>query len=159
MSAPNAGKPDDVTVDTLERGANGQTSSRRLFMQRQAFGGCGDARALAASLERSQVEAVLYADLHDARGVGVLTLAEDPAFFTTRLREVLGAEPWGGLTRKPELAMFGRTYSSGFEAHLEDWLLGRPRRTVLNPAWPWPLWYPLRGPGAFAQLAAPAQAR
>src|SRR5712691_12590928 len=98
MSAPNAGKPGEITVDTAERGANGQTSSRRLFMQLQAFGGCGDAKALAASLERNQIEAVLYADLHDARGVGVLTFAEDPAFFTTRLREVLGAEPWGSLT-------------------------------------------------------------
>src|SRR5215472_2867240 len=97
MSAPNAGKPVDVKVDTLERGANGQTSSRRLFMQLQVFGGCGDAKALAASLERSQVEAVLYADLHDARGVGVLTFAEDPGFFVTRLREVLGAEPFGTL--------------------------------------------------------------
>ena len=28
--------------------------------------------------------------------------------------------------------MFGRTYSSGFEADLEDWLLARPRRTALG---------------------------
>ena len=33
--------------------------------------------------------------------------------------------------------MLGRTYASGFEPDLEDWLLARPRRTVLNPAWPW----------------------
>ncbi len=63
MSLPTHGKPDDVAsdkvtpdevaVDVAERGANGQTSSRRLFMQLQAFGGCGDAKALAAALERS----------------------------------------------------------------------------------------------------------
>ena len=33
--------------------------------------------------------------------------------------------------------MFGRTYASGFETDLDDWLLRRPRRTALNPAWPW----------------------
>jgi hypothetical protein len=167
VSLPTQGKPDDVasdkvtpdevTVDVAERGANGQTSSRRLFMQLQAFGGCGDAKALAAALERSQIEAVLYADLHDSRGVGVLSFAEDPAFFVTRLREVLGAEPFVGLARKPELTMFGRSYSSGFESDLEDWLLRRPRRTVLNPAWPWALWYPLRRTGAFAKLSAQEQ--
>jgi chlorite dismutase len=158
MSTTGHGKPEDVKVDVAERGANGQTSNRRLFMQLQVFGGCSDAKALAASLERSQIEAVLYADVHDARGVGVLTCAEDPAFFATRLREVLGAEPFAGLARKPELAMFGRTYSSGFEPELEDWLLDRPRRTVLNPAWPWAVWYPLRRTGAFAKLSAQEQA-
>src|SRR5712691_11305133 len=157
MSAPNAGKPGEITVDTAERGANGQTSSRRLFMQLQAFGGCGDAKALAAAFERSQIDAVLYADLHDSRGVGVLSFAEDPAFFVTRLREVLGAEPFVGLARKPELTMFGRSYSSGFEPDLEDWLLRRPRRTVLNPGWPWAIWYPLRRTGAFASLSAQEQ--
>ena len=31
-------------------------------------------------------------------------------------------------------------------------LLDRPRRTVLNPAWKWAVWYPLRRSGRFAQL-------
>jgi chlorite dismutase len=157
MSVPKPGKPEEVTVDVDERGANGQRSTRRLYMQLQAFGGCGEPKALAASLERSQIEAVLYADLHDPRGIGVLSFAEDPAFFVTRLRELLGAEPFVGLQRRSELTMFGRTYSSGFEPDLEDWLLRRPRRTVLNPAWPWALWYPLRRTGAFAKLPAEAQ--
>jgi chlorite dismutase len=157
MSTPAHGKPDDVTVDTTERGANGQTSNRRLFMQLQVFGGCGEPKALAASLEGTRTEAALYADLHDPRGVGVLSFSEDPAFFVTRLREVLGAGPFACLDRKPELTMIGRTYSSGFESDLEDWLLHRPRRTVLNPAWPWAVWYPLRRTGAFAKLSAQEQ--
>ncbi len=53
--------------------------------------------------------------------------------------------------------MFGRTYASGFEADLEDWLLRRPRRTALNPAWPWGIWYPLRRTGAFARLTPQEQ--
>jgi len=150
-------KPPEITVDVTERGANQQTSDRRLFMQLQAFGGCAEPKALQTALERSHIEAVLYSDLHDPRGVGVLTFAEDPAFFATRQREILGAEPFAALSRKPELAMFGRTYSSGFEPDLEDWLLRRPRRSVLNPAWPWAIWYPLRRTGAFARLSAQEQ--
>src|ERR1700687_1020234 len=108
---PDEATPDKVTVDVAERGANGQTSSRRLFMQLQAFGGCGDAKALAGSLERSQIEAVLYADVHDSRGVGVLSFAEDPAFFVTRLREVVGAERIRCLGRGPSRS--GRHRSRG----------------------------------------------
>ena len=53
--------------------------------------------------------------------------------------------------------MFGRTYASGFEADLEEWLFQRPRRTALNPAWPWALWYPLRRTGGFARLSPQEQ--
>lgn len=146
-----------MKVDVAERGANGQTSTRRLFMQLQVFGGCPEPKALAGALERSQIEGVLYADLQDPRGVGVLTFAEDPAFFVTRLREVLGAEPFGSLVQKAAYSMVGRSYASGFEQDLEDWLLRRPRRTVLNPAWPWAVWYPLRRTGAFAKLSPQEQ--
>jgi hypothetical protein len=157
MSASTPPRSPEPKVDVAERGANGQSSSRRLFMQLQAFGGCSDPKILAGALERSQIEAVLYADLHDPRGVGVLSFAEEPALFATRLREVLGAEPFASLGQKPALGMIGRSYSSGYEQDLEDWLLHRPRRTVLNPAWPWAIWYPLRRTGAFAKLSAQEQ--
>ncbi len=152
----HAGAP-EVKVDVAERGANGQSSHRRLFMQLQAFGGCPEPKVLAGALERSQIDAVLYADLQDPRGVAVLSFSEDPTFFVTRLREVLGAEPFASLTHKPGLAMIGRSYSSGYEQDLDDWLLRRPRRTVLNPAWPWAVWYPLRRTGAFAKLSPQEQ--
>src|SRR3990172_865367 len=119
MGTPGHGKPDEVKApdevkfNVAERGANGQTSNRRLFMQLQVFGGCSELKTLVAALERSRIEAVLYADLGDPRGVGVLTFAENPAFFVTRAREVLGAEPFAGLAPKRELAMSGRTYSQG----------------------------------------------
>jgi Chlorite dismutase len=151
------GPPADAKVDVLERGANQRTSNRRLFIQLLAYGGCPDSKALVGALEASRIESVLYADLNDPMGVGLLACAEDPTFFVTDLRELLGAEPFLGLTSKPELTMFGRTYSSGFEPDLEDWLLHRPRRTVLNPAWPWAIWYPLRRVGAFARLAPQEQ--
>jgi hypothetical protein len=150
-------QPDEIRVDAQERGAPGQVSSRRLWMQLHVFGGCGDAKGLIRALEASRIEGVLYRDVNDPRGIGVLTMNEDPTFFVNGLREVLNADPFGGLLPKPALTMFGRTYASGFESALDDWLLGRPRRTVLNPAWPWGIWYPLRRTGAFARLSAQEQ--
>ena len=144
-------------VDVSERGADHRTSDRRLFMELLAYSGCADAKPLIAALETSRAEAVLYADVTDPLGIAILTVAEDPSVFVTGLREVLAAEPFAGLHPRPELTMFGRTYSSGFEADLDDWLLHRPRRTVLNPAWPWAVWYPLRRVGEFARLSPQEQ--
>lgn len=148
---------DDTRIDVQERGANQQASSRRLFMQLQVFGGCLDAKPLVRALESSRIEAVLYQDVNDPRGAGVLAMHEDPTFFATALREVLNTEPFAGLPLRGELTMFGRTYASGFEADLDDWLLQRPRRTALNPAWPWGIWYPLRRVGGFARLSGQEQ--
>jgi len=80
-----------------------------------------------------------------------------PAFFATGLRDALHAEAFAALRHRPELTMLGRTYASGFEADLEDWLLARPRRTVLDPACRWGIWYPLRRAGAFARLTPQEQ--
>jgi chlorite dismutase len=126
-------------------------------MQLQAFGACADSRPLVETLARSAIEAVLYLDVHDPRGVAVLAMSEDPTFFVARLRDLYASAPFASLVGKPEFSMLGRTYASGFEADLEEWLLRRPRRTVLNPAWPWAIWYPLRRTGAFARLSPKEQ--
>ena len=148
---------DETRIDVQERGANKQASDRRLFMQLQVFTGCLDPKPLVRALESSRLEAALYGDVNDPRGVGVLAMSEDTAFFATALRDVLNADPFAGLALRPEFTMFGRTYASGFEADLDDWLLQRPRRTALNPAWPWGIWYPLRRVGAFARLSPQEQ--
>jgi chlorite dismutase len=150
-------RPTEGRVDLLEHGLNQQTSTRRLFMQLQAFGGCDDVKPLIDALERARLEGVLYADASDPRGLAVLGIAEDPAFFVGRWRELLGTGPFATLPRRPELTMFGRTYASGFEADLEDWLLARPRRMVRGADWPWAIWYPLRRTGTFARLSPPEQ--
>jgi chlorite dismutase len=150
-------QPERSRVDVREHGANQQTSTRRLYMQLQVFGDCDDPKRLTGALERARVEGVLYADAADPLGVAVLGIAEDPAFFVGRWRELLATEPFLGLRRRPELTMFGRTYSSGFETDLEDWLLARPRRTALGPEWPWAIWYPLRRTGTFARLTPQEQ--
>jgi Chlorite dismutase len=147
---------EEQRVDVRERGAS-QHSERRLFMQLQAFGGCLDTKPMVRALEGAGLDAVLYQDVNDPRGVGILGMYEDPAFFAGPFREVLNTGAFGDLLLKPELTMFGRTYASGFETELEDWLLQRPRRTVLNPLWPWGIWYPLRRNGAFARLTPQEQ--
>jgi chlorite dismutase len=148
---------DDAKVDVRERGANQQSADKRLFMQLQAFGGCTDVKPLVRALEASRLEAVLYHDVNDPRGVGVLGMSEDPGLFVGPFRELLNTGPFGELMLKPELTMLGRTYASGFEADLDEWLLRRPRRTALNPAWPWGIWYPLRRTGGFARLSPQEQ--
>jgi chlorite dismutase len=130
---------------------------RRLFVQLQVFGGAHDVKALMAALEAAGVEGALYVDLHDPRGVGVVVMHEEPSFFVTRLRDVLASEPFGSLERKPAFTMVGRTYASGYEADLLEWLLARPRRVILDPASPWAIWYPLRRTGAFARLGRDEQ--
>jgi chlorite dismutase len=150
-------RPDEGKIDVREHGASGQVSDRRLFMQLQAFGDCLDSKPLVRALEASGMQGVLYQDVNDPRGVAVLAISEDPAFFPGGLREALNAEPFGGLPLKPEFTMIGRTYASGFEADLEEWLFQRPRRTALNAAWPWAIWYPLRRTGAFARLSPQEQ--
>ena len=148
---------EEPRLDIRERGANQQMSDRRLFLQLQAFTGCTDPKPLIAALDASQAEAVLYLDVSDPKGVGVLTMTEDPTFFVAGLRELLNAPPFGGLTRRPEFTMLGRTYASGFEADLEDYLLRRPRRIAGKPDWSWAVWYLLRRTGAFARLSPKEQ--
>jgi chlorite dismutase len=134
-----------------------QRSNERLFMQFLAFGDCPDARPLAAALAGSGIAGVLYEDVNDPRGIGLLTFDEDPGFFVDRVRPVLNIPPFASLPQKPQFTMLGRTYSLGYEPDLVDVLRHRPRRTVLNPAWPWAVWYPLRRSGRFAQLPADEQ--
>lgn len=148
---------EEVRLDVRERGANQQTSERRLFMQLQVFTGCVDTTPLIAALAASEAEAVLYLDVCDPKGVGVLTMTEDPTSFVTHLRELLNAPPFVGLTRRPEFTLLGRTYSSGFEVDLEEYLLRRPRRVTRKADWPWAVWYPLRRTGAFARLSPKEQ--
>lgn len=143
-------------LDLAEKGGprNGQPQSldRRLFMQLLAFGNARDAGELAGALEAAGFEAVLYNDVNDPYGVGLLTWSEQPDFFVTLLRPFLETQPFQALRHKPEFTMLGRTYSLGHEPDLEDWLLQKPRRTVLKRESPWAVWYPLRRKGEFSAL-------
>lgn len=152
---------DEPPLDMRERGAqrDGQPQllDGRLFMQLLVFG-CAPApgpasvaQKLGASLRETGMGSVLYEDVNDPFGLGLLTFSEEPADFLTKVRPAVAALG-AAVTLRPDFTMLGRTYSSGFEPDLEFWLLKRPRETVLNEAWPWAIWYPLRRNGAFARL-------
>ena len=121
-------------------------------MQLLAFGGCKDAVAVGRHIEHSGVEGVVYEDVNDPRGIAILTLTRTPEAFVEWVRPALNTGPCAALTLKPEYSMLGRTYALGYEPDLQETLLDRPRRTVLNPAWRWAVWYPLRRSGKFEQL-------
>ena len=145
-------EPPDLSEKGGLKDGQPQRSDTRLFMHLLAFGGCADAGAVARHLQTNGVEGVVYEDVNDPLGVAVLTLSEDPNVFVERVRPALASGPCATLTQKPEYSMLGRTYSLGYEPDLQDTLVARPRRTVLNPAWRWAVWYPLRRSGRFAQL-------
>ena len=151
----------DLDSDVVEHGrtAEGEPTSldRRLYMQLHAFGGVRDSRVLVSALGEAGVEGVLYDDVNDPSGVALLTLSETPDFFVTTVRSFLGAPPFSELVHKPELTMFGRTYALGYEEDLEETLVERPRRRVLDHALAWAIWYPLRRSGSFEQLSRSEQ--
>jgi len=153
-------RPDETElsgVDVAEHGrsADGETTSldRRLYMQLHAYGGARDTSALIAALESAAVTGTLYEDVNDPTGVALLTVSEAPEAFVSEHRAFLQASPFSELEPKPELTMLGRTYAIGYEQDLEETLVERPRRRVLDPALPWAIWYPLRRSGSFEQLS------
>lgn len=148
----------DITEKGGIRNGERQVSDQRLFMQLLAFGHCHDSSALAPALEAAGIQSVLYEDLNDIHGVGLLTWNENPDFFVTTLRPLLLQPPFATLTPKLEFSMLGRTYSLGYEPDLNDWLLHRPPRTVLNSKMRWAVWYPLRRSGTFQALPSEEQA-
>ena len=149
-----------MTLDLSEKGRRDGKAirlDRRLFMKFTAFGDCASPASLAAALEDGDVQGALYQDVHDPQGIGVVALAEDPAYFATALRDLYATHPFRHARHKPEFDMLGRTYAIGYEPDLEHVLLERPRQRVLDPALPWAVWYPLQRSKGFYVLPAERQ--
>lgn len=147
-------------VDISEKGKlNGETirMDKRLFIQLLAFTGVQDTAPLIAAMEAANIDGVLYADLNDPYGVGVLTYSTDPDYFVTEVRSLLNTEPFTHLTPRPEMTMLGRTYTIGYESDLQNTLIDRPIDRVRRKEWPWVVWYPIRRSGRFEQLPAAEQ--
>jgi hypothetical protein len=145
-------EPLDLREKGGMRGGEPQTSDRRLFMQLLAWGNADDTQNMAGALEDSGLEAVLYEDANDPRGIGLLTWSQSPDFFVDTLRPFLRGSAFHNLAFKSDYTMIGRTYSIGYEPNLEDWLLHRPRKVVTDAEWKWHVWYPLRRKGEFNSL-------
>ena len=159
---PHAG-PDDAAPDLREHGGpvrgEPQTLDTRLFVQLQVFTGCLDTAPVVDAVRESGLIAAVYANLNDPRGVGVVAMSEQPDLFVTDFRSLLVGAPFRDLTPLPDFTMLGRTYASGREPDLRDFLLDKVPRNVLNPQYPWAVWYPLRRIGAFNQLPRAEQGK
>lgn len=144
-------------IDIRETGApidgEPQFSDRRLFFQLHVFEDCSDPELITKTLEQSRLNAVLYDDLNCPTGIGVLFAAENPEALMTASRDLLlQAREMPDVLYRSEMTMLGRTYSSGREPNLEEWLINRPLQNVLNPNFPWAIWYPLRRKPEFYRL-------
>lgn len=136
-----------------------QISNRRLYIQVQIFTECFDSNALVSPLRKCELECALYNDLNNPYGVGIALIAESPDLLLREARLLMTKEPFASLKHRPELTMVGRTYASGYERDLEDMLLTKPRRNILNPDCPWAIWYPLRRKPKFALLSKNEQGK
>ncbi|MEO7272245.1 MAG: chlorite dismutase family protein [Vicinamibacterales bacterium] len=145
-------EPPDLSEKGGLKNGEPQRSDERLYMQMLAFTCCTDVAAAAAHLDQAGVPGILYEDLNDPQGIGLLTVATSPDVFVDVVRPACTTGAFTGYRLKPEFTMFGRTYAIGYEPDLADTLIGRPRRTVFNPYWRWAVWYPLRRSGSFARL-------
>ena len=150
-------EPPDLSEKGGLKDGQPQRSDERLFMQLLAFADCPDSDPIVRQIQEVGLDAVVYEDVNDPRGVAVLTVTNSPAALVERLRPALNSGAFATLSVKPAYTMLGRTYSIGYEPDLREALVNRPRRTVLNPEWPWAVWYPLRRSGRFAQLPEPEQ--
>jgi chlorite dismutase len=128
------------------------TSNRRLYMRLLAFTGCKDPAPLIEMVQQTGWDAVVYQDAADPWGVGLLLMDPDPSFFSDTADPALRTSLWSDLTPRPEMTLFARSYSIGYESDLEQTLVARPRSRALNPEYPWVVWYPLRRTGEFAKL-------
>lgn len=153
---PTPEKP-DISEHGSPKDGQPQTMDRRLFVQLLVFTECVDTGSVIAAMKKSGVVGAVYEDMHDPYGVAVLALHEDPNFFVTQWRRLLQSAPFDTLVPSPEMTMFGRTYSIGYEPDLQEVLFDRPTRTATNAAWPWAVWYPLRRKGEFNKLSAEEQ--
>jgi chlorite dismutase len=144
--------PPDLSEKGGLRNGAPQRSDERLFIQLLAFGGCKDTETVSRHVQRVGIDAVVYEDVNDPHGIAILTVTSTPEALVEWMRPALNSGPFAALSVKPKYTMLGRTYAIGYEPDLQETLIARPRRTVLNPDWRWAVWYPLRRSGRFAQL-------
>ncbi|MDG2125680.1 MAG: chlorite dismutase family protein, partial [Verrucomicrobiales bacterium] len=155
-----AGDPRDLRDRGMPKHGLPQLTDKRLYVQLQVYTGAGAEETGAAieAIRATGLDAVVYADANDPRGIAVLTLTEDPEVMAGKARVLLGGEPFAKLKHRPELTMVGRTYGFGRETDVDYFLTKRPVEYATNDKWKWAIWYPLRRKGAFYALPKAEQA-
>jgi len=121
---------------------------RRLFMQFMAFRNA-NVEVLIEQFKKISAQAVIYQEMSDPNGIGVMIYCEDPGYVLDQIQPVFKSLELKGMEYREEFTMVGRTYSIGYESDLEDVLIKRPARRVCDPATPWAVYYPVRRSGLF----------
>lgn len=163
MSSPSHTNSESPKIDVSEHGATRdgqpQACNRRLFVQLVALGcprtpgASAVARTLSALMDDFDLTGVIFANVHDPLGLALVVVEEDPSALSAKVRNVIGSNSLpDAVSIRHDYAMLGRTYSSGFEPDLVDWLIERPKRTLLDPENQFGIWYPLRRLGGFERL-------
>ncbi|MFT5465305.1 MAG: aryl-alcohol dehydrogenase-like predicted oxidoreductase [Verrucomicrobiales bacterium] len=129
-----------------------QAVDERLFLQLQVFTGVRDQQLLVDEFAVKRAEAVIYADLNDPFGVGILLWDQDPAQLNRKARELYRGNALTDATMKPEFTMLGRTYAFGREDPVHWWLNRRPIEQSTRADLPWAVWYPLKRKPEFYRL-------
>ena len=151
---PQRPEPPDIREVGAPIDGEPQVSDQRLFFQLHVFERCFHPDVIIDMIKAKTLAAVFYDDLNNPTGLGVLLVAEDPALLMDQsdaLRNIQDNSV-SQISYRPEMTMIGRTYSSGREPNLEEWLLNKPLRNALNPDFPWAIWYPLRRSPEFYRL-------
>src|SRR5436305_15170835 len=68
-------EPPDIFEKGGMKDGQPQRLNERLFMQFLAFGGCADSTALGTAMKIAGIPGVIYEDVNDPRGVGLLTFS------------------------------------------------------------------------------------
>ena len=88
----------DNTVDILEKGRTQEgreiSLDRRLYMQFLAFGEAKEPHQIIEALDESDIPGVLYKDLNDPYGLGLLSFSESPDDFLTKVHSLLRNHPF-----------------------------------------------------------------
>ena len=123
-----------------------ETTDSCLFTQLLVFTDCTDIKPLVLLLDRMSLTYVVYKNLNDPQGIGLLTIADHPELLVTELRDVLCSRAFRVLMQRHDLTMTGR---GGDDAAAR---IDELETVVNNEQWPWALWYPMRCTPAFAHL-------
>lgn len=128
------------------------TTGPALLIQLHVFTDCDDVPPVVDAVRGSGLDAAVYENVNDPRGIAVLFATARADDLLDRVRPLLRAAPFRSFTPVPSFTMLGRTYLVGYETDAEEVLLHRPRVRVLSPELRWVVWYPLRRAGIFERL-------
>lgn len=154
MAHAPTSRPEPPEMDEKGAPINGepQQLNERMFVQLLVYTDVLEPEHLLEPLRSAGLRGAMYANFNDPHGVGIVTVSDSPDTFTEAQRDAMQAEAFRQATLQPAMTMIGRTYGSGRERDLANWLLEQVPKRLAAPEMPWGIWYPLKRKPEFYQL-------